>query len=77
MGMLELGKTRRQKWVIVFVLFLVHSLSIAGVISIFLVLRSPQLPPLAATLLVVGVVTWLFTFVLLFVNIAYIYLKRD
>ncbi len=77
MGMLELGKTRRQKWTIVGVLLVLHLLAIAGAIGVFMVVRSPQLPPLWAVLLVICTVTWLFTFVLLFVNIAYIYLKRD
>lgn len=76
MGMLELGKTWRQEWTIVGVLVL-HFLAVAGAIGVFMVVRSPQLPPLWAVLLVICTVTWLFTFVLLFVNIAYIYLKRD
>ena len=77
MGMLEFGKTRRQKWAIVGTLFITHFLAIAGVIGVFVVVRSTDLPPLAALLLIICTVTWLFTFVLLFVNIAYIYLKRD
>lgn len=77
MGMLELGKTRRQKWTIVGGLLALHLLAIAGAISTFMVIRSPQLPPLATVLLVVCTVTWLSTFMLLFVNVAYIYLKRD
>lgn len=75
--MLELGRTRRQKWLIIVILTLLHVLSVFGVIGIFVVIRSTQLPPLAATLLVIGTVVWLFTFVLLFVNVAYLYLKRD
>ncbi len=75
--MLELGRTRQQKWRIVWLLALLQVVSIAGIISIFLVVRSAQLPPVWAVLLIIGTVTWLFTFVLLFVNIAYLYLKRD
>ena len=75
--MLELGKTRRQKWRIVWLLAGLQLAAIAGIIGIFLVVRSAQLPPLWAVLLIVATVTWLFTFVLLFVNIAYLYLKRD
>ncbi len=77
MGMLELGKTRRQKWQIVWLLALLQVASIALIIGTFLVVRSAQLPPLWAVLLIVATVTWLFTFVLLFVNIAYLFLKRD
>ena len=75
--MLELGKTRRQKWRIVWLLAGLQIASIAGIIGIFLVVRSAQLPPVWAVLLIVATVTWLFTFVLLFVNIAYLYLRRD
>lgn len=75
--MLELGKMRQQKWTIVGVLSVLHLLAIAGAISIFMVMRSPQLSPLVTVLLVICTVTWLSTFVLLFVNVAYIYLKRD
>ncbi len=77
MGMLELGKTRRQKWQIVWLLAILQVASVAGIIGIFLVVRSAQLPPVWAVLLIIGTVTWLFTFVLLFVNVAYLYLKRD
>lgn len=77
MGMLELGKTRPQKRAIVGVLLVLHLLAIAGAIGVFIVVGSPQLPPLWAALLVICTVTWLVTFVLLFVNVAYIYLKRD
>lgn len=77
MGMLELGKTRRQKWQIVGLLALLQIVSIAGIIGIFLVVRSAQLPPVWAVLLIIATVTWLFTFVLLFVTIAYLFLKRD
>ncbi len=76
MGMLELGKTRRQKWQIVGLLALLQIVSIAGIIGIFLVVRSAQLPPVWAVLLIIATVTWLFTFVLLFVNVAYLFLKR-
>lgn len=75
--MLELGKTRRQKWQIVWLLIFLQIASITGIISIFGVVRSAQLPPVWAVLLIIGTVTWLFTFVLLFVNVAYLYLKRD
>lgn len=77
MGMLELGRTRRQKWQIVWLLALLQIVSIAGIIGIFLVVRSAQLPPVWAVLLIIATVTWLFTFVLLFVNVAYLYLRRD
>lgn len=75
--MLELGTTRRQKWRIVWLLALLQVVSVAGIVSIFLVVQSAQLPPVWAVLLVIATVTWLFTFVLLFVNIAYLYLRRD
>ncbi len=75
--MLELGRTRRQKWIAVGVLTVLHVLSLGGIVGIFVMVGSTRLPPLAATLLVIGTVSWLFTFVLLFVNIAYLYLKRD
>ena len=75
--MLELGRTRRQKWRIVWLLAFLQVASIALIVGIFLIVRSAQLPPVWAVLLIVATVTWLFTFVLLFVNIAYLYLKRD
>ena len=75
--MLELGQTRQQKWTILAVLLVLHLAAIAGIIGIFVVVKSTQLPPVAAVLLIIATITWLFTFVLLFVNIAYLYLKRD
>ena len=75
--MLELGKTRRQKRRIVWSLSALHLASIAVVIGVFAVVRRPQLPELAEGLVIVGTITWLMTFILLCVNIAYLVLKRD
>ena len=75
--MLELGRTRRQKWRIVWLLAVLQVAAIAGIVGIFWVVRSAELPPLWAVLLIIATVTWLFTFVLLFVNLAYLVLRRD
>ena len=75
--MLELGKTRRQKLRIVWSLGALHLAAIATVIGTFVVVRRPQLPEVAEGLVVVGTITWLMTFILLCVNIAYLVLKRD
>ena len=74
--MLELGKTRRQKRRIVWSLSALHLVSIATVVGTFLVVRRPQLPEVAEGLVIVGTITWLMTFILLCVNIAYLVLKR-
>lgn len=75
--MLELGKTRRQKWRVVWSLLALHFVAIATAVGVFLVVRSPQLPEVAEGLLIVATITWLLTFILLCVNIAYLVLKRD
>lgn len=77
MGMLELGKTRRQKWRIVWSLLALHFVAIATVVGVFLVVKRPQLPEIAEGLVIVATITWLMTFILLCVNIAYLVLKRD
>ena len=77
MGMLELGKTRRQKWRIVWLLLALHIVAIATVVGVFLTVRRPQLPELAEGLVIVGTITWLMTFILLCVNVAYLVLRRD
>lgn len=76
MGMLELGKTRPQKRTVIVLLFLVHLLSIGGLVAIFVANGSPDLPPLLAILMVVATTLWLLTFVLLSVNIAYYFMRR-
>ncbi len=76
MEMLELGKTRSQKRTVIVLLFLVHLLSIGGLVAIFVANGSPDLPPLLAVLMVVATTLWLLTFVLLFVNIAYYLMRR-
>ena len=77
MDMLELGKTRRQKWRIVWLLLALHFAAVATVVGVFLVVRRPQLPELAEGLVIVGTITWLMTFILLCVNVAYLVLRRD
>ncbi len=75
--MLELGQTRSQKRVILTTLVLVHLLSLGGLVAIFIVNGSPDLPPLLAVLMVVATTLWLLTFVLLSVNIAYYFMRRS
>ena len=75
--MLELGKTRSQKRTVIVLLGLVHLLSLAGLVAIFVVNGSPDLPPLWAVLMVVATTSWLLTFVLLSVNIAYYFMQRS
>lgn len=77
MGMLELGRTRPQKRRVIALLTLVHLLALGGLIAIFVVTGSPQLPPLLAVLMVVATTLWLLTFVLLCVNIAYYTMRRS
>ncbi len=75
--MLELGQTRVQKRVIITTLTLVHLLSFGGLIAIFIINGSPDLPPLWAVMMVVATTLWLLTFVLLSVNIAYYFMRRS
>lgn len=75
--MLELGKTRPQKRAVIVLLFLVHLLSLGSLVAIFVVTGSPNLPPLAAVLMVAATTAWLLTFILLCVNIAYYFMRRS
>ncbi len=56
---------------------LVHLLALVGLVTIFVVTGSPQLPPLLAVLMVLATTLWLLTFVLLCVNVAYYYMRRS
>lgn len=75
--MLELGRTRTQKRVIITTLTFAHFLSLGSLVAIFVVNGSPDLPPLLAVLMVVATTLWLLTFVLLSVNIAYYFMRRS
>ena len=75
--MLELGNTRPQKRTVIILLGLVHLLSLGGLVTIFVVNGSPDLPPLLAVLMIVATTLWLLTFVLLSVNIAYYFMRRS
>ncbi len=75
--MLELGHTRPQKRRVIALLALVHLLALVGLVTIFVVTGSPQLPPLLAVLMVLATTLWLLTFVLLCVNVAYYYMRRS
>lgn len=77
MGMLELGKTRSQKRTVIVLLGLVHLLSLVGLVTIFVVNGSPDLPPLLAVLMIAATTLWLLTFVLLTVNVAYYFMRRS
>ena len=77
MGMLELGKTQRQKRTVIALLGLVHLLSLGGLVAIFVVNGSPDLPPLLAVLMIAATTLWLLTFVLLSVNLAYYLMRRS
>lgn len=77
MGMLELGTTRPQKRTFIIALLFVHLLSLGGLVAIFVVNGSPNLPPLLAVLMVMATTLWLLTFVLLAVNIAYYFMRRS
>lgn len=77
MGMLELGQTRARKRIVITTLALVHLLSLGGLVAIFIINGSPDLPPLWAVLMVVATTSWLLTFVLLSVNIAYYFMRRS
>lgn len=75
--MLELGTTRPQKRKVIIALLFVHLLSLGGLVAIFVVNGSPNLPPLLAVLMVMATTLWLLTFVLLAVNIAYYFMRRS
>ena len=75
--MLELGTTRPQKRTVIVALLLIHLLSLGGLVAIFVINGSPNLPPLLAVLMVVATTLWLLTFVLLAVNIAYYVMRRS
>lgn len=75
--MLELGKTRSQKRTVIVLLGLVHLLSLVGLVTIFVVNGSPDLPPLLAVLMIAATTLWLLTFVLLSVNVAYYFMRRS
>ncbi len=77
MGMLELGTTRPQKRTAIITLLLVHLLSLGGLVAIFIINGSPNLPPLLAVLMITATTLWLLTFVLLAVNIAYYFMRRS
>ena len=75
--MLELGTTRPQKRKVIVALFFIHLLSLSGLVAIFIINGSPNLPPLLAVLMVAATTLWLLTFVLLAVNIAYYFMRRS
>lgn len=75
--MLELGRTRPEKRRVIVVLTTLHLLSLGGLIALFVGYGSPQLPPLLAALMVGMTTLWLFTFVLLFVTVAYYLMRRS
>lgn len=75
--MLELGTTRPQKRKVIVTLLLIHLLSLGGLVAVFVINGSPNLPPLLAVLMITATTLWLLTFVLLAVNIAYYVMRRS
>jgi len=67
--MLELGSTRREKRRVLVGLTLFHVLALGSTIALFA--SGPELSPLPTVAAVVAITVWLFTFVLLCVNVVY------
>ena len=71
--MLELGQDKKEKRAVVLGLGVIHLGALAGMITVFVAgLESGMtLPPMLVVVAVVATTLWLFTFILLSVNIAY------
>ena len=73
MGMLELGHTKKEKRAIVVGLSVIHLGALGGIITVFVagLARNMTLSPMLTVVAVVATTLWLFSFILLSVNIAY------
>ena len=79
MGMLELGENKREKRAVVIGLGVIHMGALAGIVTVFIAGLANEMvfSPMLAVVAVVATTLWLFTFILLSVNIAYYVLAPD
>ena len=73
MGMLELGQDKKEKRAIIVGLSVVHLGALGGIVTVFIAGLATRMTfsPVLTVSAVVATTLWLFTFVLLSVNIAY------
>ena len=81
MGMLELGNSKEEKRAVVIGLSVVHLGAFAGIVTVFAAGLSSgmNLSPMLTVVAVIATTLWLFSFILLSVNVAYYFLapKED
>ena len=77
--MLELGEDKKEKRAVVIGLGVIHVGALAGIVTVFVTGLSSEMvfSPMLAVVAVVATTLWLFTFILLSVNIAYYVLAPD
>ena len=73
MGMLELGQTKREKRAIVVGLGVIHVGALGDIVTIFVagLASGMALSPSLVVVAVVATTLWLFSFILLSINVAY------
>ena len=73
MGMLELGQNKREKRAIVVGLGVIHLGALGGIVTVFFagLARNMALSPMLTVVAVITTTLWLFSFILLSVNLAY------
>ena len=76
MGMLELGDSKKEKRAVVIGLSVVHLGAFAGIVTVFAAGLSSgmNLSPMLSVVAVIATTLWLFSFILLSVNVAYYFL---
>ncbi len=79
MGMLELGEGKKEKRAVVIGLSVIHVGALAGIITVFAAGLSSEMTfsPMLTVVAVVATTLWLFSFILLSVNIAYYILAPE
>ena len=73
MGMLELGSDKKEKRAVVIGLSVIHVGALVGIVTVFFagLENEMALSPMLVVVAVVATTLWLFSFILLSVNIAY------
>ena len=79
MGMLELGQNKREKRAIVVGLGVIHLGALGGIVTVFFagLARNMALSPMLTVVAVIATTLWLFSFILLSVNLAYYLFAPD
>lgn len=79
MGMLELGQSKQEKRAVVTGLSVIHLGALGGVVTVFIagLEDGMTLSPMLTVVAVIATTLWLFSFVLLFVNVAYYMLAPE